>query len=56
MSPDIDDIFLQECIAEAHSGEAVFILTRWPKLRVLRMLTELGATEEDLEHIHVERP
>lgn len=56
MSHDIDEVFLQECIAEARSGEAVVIQTRWPRLRVLRMLTELGATEEDLEHIHVERP
>lgn len=52
----IDEVFLQECIAEARSGEHVTIQARWPRLRILRVLTELGATEEDLERIHVERP
>jgi hypothetical protein len=53
--PDIHEVFLQECIAETRSGEHVVIQARWPRLRVLRMLVELGATEEDLERIEVER-
>ena len=56
MSHDIDTIFLQECIAEARSGERVTIQTRAPKSLVKRTLIQLGATEKELNRIEVVSP
>ena len=51
----LDPTFLEECIAEARSGERVTIQTRAPKSSVVRMLVQLGATEQDMNRIEVVR-
>lgn len=51
----LDPIFLEECIAEARSGERVTIQSRAPRSVVIRMLVQLGATEQDMNRIEVTR-
>lgn len=54
---DVDEVFLEESLAEAREGEAVTIMAprrQWKAMRVT--LERLGATEEEIARITFTEP
>lgn len=51
----LDETFLQECLAELKSGETVTIrVPRTQRRKVRAYLLTCGATDDDLMRLHVE--